>query len=124
MLQLYTYSFADINDHSAVTGYLNDAVGQWQAICHNLNLSSKIGGLQIGIGGAVNHLADGITEWLKQNYNTTNFGKPTWKEVAKSVNKIDKTLFLRIAKDHPKAGEIHILLYYSVMFYHITLNRM
>ena len=111
------YSITDLSDHNAVTNYLDKAAGRWETICRRLNLSEQIGVLKISIGGPADHLADGITHWLKKNYNFGKFGNPTWKKVAESVNGIDNTLFLQIAKDHTKAGEIYMFLYAITYMY-------
>lgn len=100
---IYTYSITDEFDHKAVTGYLEDASANWQAICRNLYLShNQIDVIDRKKGNASDHLADGITEWLTLNYKHGRFGKPTWKMVADSVYSINNSLFLRIASQNTK----------------------
>lgn len=46
-----------------------------------------------------------VSHWLKQNYNTERFGKPTWRMLVGAVahpnGGSDCALARRIAKDHP-----------------------
>ena len=38
--------------------------------------------------------------WLKENYNTTRFGDPSWKTLVKAVARMDKALAKEIANEH------------------------
>ena len=46
-------------------------------------------------------LHEALKEWIKMNYNTEKFGKPSWKTLLYAIAKIDKLLFNRLATEHP-----------------------
>ncbi len=45
-----------------------------------------------------------MTKWLKLNYNTEKNGLPSWRMLAKAVYSIDRSVFNKIARDHPVNG--------------------
>ena len=42
-----------------------------------------------------------LRQWLKLNYDYQKYGRPSWRIIAKSVQRMDPGLFEEIAKDHP-----------------------
>ena len=38
--------------------------------------------------------------WLRENYNTTKFGHPSWRTLVKAVARMDKALANEIANEH------------------------
>ena len=51
-----------------------------------------------------------ITEWLKLNYDYKKNGLPSWRMLAKAVYSIDRSVFNKIARDHPVTTGIAMLL--------------
>ena len=47
---------------------------------------------------------EALKEWIKMNYNTEKFGKPSWKTLLKAIAKIDKLQFNRLATKHQGTG--------------------
>ena len=45
-------------------------------------------------------LSDTMALWLKENYNTTKFGHPSWRTLITAVEKIDMALAKEIANQH------------------------
>ena len=41
-----------------------------------------------------------INHWIKQNYNTEKFGKPSWKTLLGAIVHIDRHLFEKLASKH------------------------
>jgi hypothetical protein len=38
--------------------------------------------------------------WIKQNYNTKLFGRPSWRSLLKAVAEVDKYQFQKLAAEH------------------------
>ena len=47
---------------------------------------------------------EALKQWIKQNYNTETFGKPTWRSFLRAVAEVDKLLFERLAEKHSQTG--------------------
>ena len=43
---------------------------------------------------------EALKQWIKQNYKTEIFGKPSWQTLLRSVALVDKLLFKKLAKEH------------------------
>ena len=43
---------------------------------------------------------ESLNEWIKQNYNTEKFGKPSWKTLLGAIAHIDRRLFEKLASEH------------------------
>ena len=43
---------------------------------------------------------EALKQWIKQNYETENVGKPSWRTLLKAVALVDKRLFKKLAADH------------------------
>ena len=43
---------------------------------------------------------EALKQWIKQNYETETFGKPSWRTLLKAVALVDKRLFKKSAADH------------------------
>ena len=50
--------------------------------------------------------SEALKEWIKMNYDTEKFGKPSWKTLLNAIAKIDKLLFNRLATEHQRTGII------------------
>ena len=40
---------------------------------------------------------EALKQWIKQNYETEKFGKPSWRTLLKAVSLVDKRLFKNLA---------------------------
>ena len=49
-------------------------------------------------------LSEALKEWIKMNYDTERYGKPSWKTLLDAIAKIDKLLFNRLATEHQGTG--------------------
>ena len=47
---------------------------------------------------------EAMKQWIKQNYNTDVFGRPSWRSLLKAVAEVDKLLFERLAAKHSHTG--------------------
>ena len=48
-----------------------------------------------------------LGQWLKLKYDYQKYGRPSWRIVAKSVQRMDPGLFEEIARDHPTGERNH-----------------
>ena len=62
-------------------------------------------------------LSKALKEWIKMNYDTERFGKPSWKTLLHAIAKIDKLLFNRLANEHPGTGTciVLVIIYYQII---------
>ena len=54
-------------------------------------------------------LIEMLGHWLELDYNYHKYGKPSWRIVAKNVQRMNPGLFEEIARDHP-AGERNMIV--------------
>ena len=47
---------------------------------------------------------EALKEWIKQNYNTKLFGRPSWRSLLKAVAEVDNLLFEKLAAKHSQPG--------------------
>jgi hypothetical protein len=79
---------------------------------------------------AMGSLQDGLTHWLKMNYDTDMHGPPSWRKLVEAVDNPaggrDHALALKIAKDLEHKSEVHanesvinevICIFYSYLRY-------
>ena len=43
---------------------------------------------------------EALKEWIKQNYNTKKFGRPSWRSLLRAVAEVDKRQFQKLAAEH------------------------
>ena len=43
---------------------------------------------------------EALKHWIKQNYNTKTFGRPSWRSLLKAVAEVDNLLFEKLAANH------------------------
>ena len=43
---------------------------------------------------------EALSQWIKQNYNTEKFGKPSWRTLLVAISYVDKRLFEKLAGEH------------------------
>ena len=47
---------------------------------------------------------EALNQWIKQNYNTGKFGKPSWKTLLGAIEHVDRCLFKKLASEHKNHG--------------------
>ena len=47
---------------------------------------------------------EALKEWIKQNYDTKSFGRPSWRSLLKAVAEVDNLLFERLAAKHSQSS--------------------
>ena len=58
---------------------------------------------------------EALNQWIKQNYNTEKFGKPSWQTLLGAVVHVDRRLFEKLASEHklcqysPPTGDHSVL---------------
>ena len=43
---------------------------------------------------------EALKEWIKQNYDTKLFGRPSWRSLLRAVAEVDKHQFQKLAAEH------------------------
>ena len=61
---------------------------------------------------------EALKEWIKQNYNTKKFGRPSWRSLLRAVAEVDKRQFQKLAAEHQGEKLIfhHLLCNYDTLF--------
>ena len=61
---------------------------------------------------------EALKEWIKQNYNTKLFGRPSWRSLLRAVAEVDKRQFQKLAGEHQgeKLISHHLLCNYDTYF--------
>ena len=71
-------------------------------------------------------LREGLTRWLRGDYDTKKYGRPTWRSlvdaVANSSGGDDHTLALDIAEKHKGKLMLVTVLYATWYLWHICIN--
>ncbi len=99
---IYTAIEDDLAD---VLDALSDLVAQWRRIATKLRLrESVVSTIEVDNKRAEDCLHFAMTKWLKLKYNTKKNGLPSWRMLAKAVYSIDRSVFNKIARDHPVTG--------------------
>ena len=49
-------------------------------------------------------LSEALKEWIKMNYDTEKFGRPSWKTLLNAIAKIDQLQFTTLATEHQGTG--------------------
>ena len=44
--------------------------------------------------------SEALKNWIKQNYNTSRFGLPSWRTLLEAIARVNKLLFKRLADSH------------------------
>ena len=45
---------------------------------------------------------EALNQWIKQNYNTEKFSKPSWKTLLGAVARVNRHLFMKLASEHKR----------------------
>ena len=90
------------NDWSKVFAECNSLASKWQELSTYLGLTpSIIDRIKSDFSGnCLGCLIEALKEWIKMNYDTQTYGKPSWKTLLKAIAKIDKLRFTTLATEH------------------------
>ena len=95
----------DPEDTADVMDEVEDLAASWDELATYLRLSTST--IEDIRSKSSRCLFETISRWLKQNYNTAKYGKPSWRQLAAGVRKLDGRMFKRIATAHPKAKVLY-----------------
>ena len=74
---------------------------RWYTLCLFLGLpKSKIDAIKRNHSGVEDRLSEGLSEWLRGNYDDKRYGLPSWKTLITCVGSIDCALARRLVKKH------------------------
>ena len=45
--------------------------------------------------------SEALSQWIKQNFSTQQFGLPSWRSLLKAVAMVDRRLYMELAAKHP-----------------------
>ena len=95
-------SYTEDDDWNVVFDECSSLASKWQQLSAYLGLNpSIIDRIKSNFqGDCLGCLSEALKEWIKMNYDTERFGKPSWKTLLKAIAKIDKQLFNRLATEH------------------------
>ena len=96
-----------LNIHAAIEDDLADVLEalsglerEWRRIGTNLRLHN-LDTIEANNSRVQSRLHSAMTEWLRLNYNYRENGVPSWRMLAKAVYRLDRSVFNRIAEEHP-----------------------
>ena len=93
---------------------------KWKELSISLGLSCDVIDDIKGSGDNYHCWSEALKHWIKQNYNTDTFGRPSWRSLLKAVAEIDKLLFNRLAEKHSQSGMcMYKVVVTIVIFYNI-----
>ena len=74
---------------------------KWFEISVSLGLPPDIiDGIRMLSSGCYLHWSEALKIWIKQNYNTKRFGKPSWRTLLMAIAGVDKRKFRKLAAAH------------------------
>ena len=73
---------------------------KWRELSIHLGLSCDIIDNIKGSGDNYHCWSEALKHWIRQNYNTETFGKPSWQSLLRAVAEVDKLMFRQLAKKH------------------------
>ena len=86
----------------------------WNQLSILLGLPSElIDNIRCKAGDNYDYWSEALKQWIKQNYNTKMFGKPSWRNLLKAIAKVDKLQFKELSTSARVKGEHRILNYGS-----------
>ena len=77
---------------------------KWEQLSIYLGLSCEVVDNIKGSGDNYHCWSEALKHWIRQNYNTETFSKPTWRSLLRAVAEVDKLLFERLAEKHSQTG--------------------
>ena len=74
----------------------------WYKICVSLGLPpDKIDIIKKEAAGDSYHCwSEALKQWIRQNYDTERYGKPSWRNLLKAVAKVNKGMSKQLATNH------------------------
>ena len=73
---------------------------KWRELSIYLGLSCDVIDNIKGSGDNYHCWSEALKNWIRQNYNTETFGKPSWQSLLRAVAEVDKLMFRQLAKKH------------------------
>ena len=94
--------YTEIRDWNIVIKECRSLAANWEQLSGYIGLSCDLidsikGNHPINNSGCWN---EALKQWIKQDYDTEKFGKPSWQTILKAVSLVDKQLFKKLAADH------------------------
>ena len=94
----------DESDWNFVVIECQSLAGQWDQVSSYLGLDPSSIAI---IRGNYPHdqygsWGEAVSQWIKQNYATGAYGMPSWRTLLRTVAKVDKLLFKKLAIQHGK----------------------
>ena len=99
------YTTADKEkDWNVVVIECKSLAAKWKELSISLGLSYDVIDNIKGSGDNYHCWSEALNHWIKQNYNTDTFGRPSWRSLLKAVAEIDKLLFKKLAEKYSQSG--------------------
>ena len=73
---------------------------KWEQLSIYLGLSCDVIDNIKGSGDNYHCWSEVLKHWIRQNYNTDTFGKPSWQSLLRAVAEVDKHQFQKLAAEH------------------------
>ena len=100
-----------MEDWNAVVSAVGPLTAQWDDLGHKLGMHhDTLAIIASGKDTPSLCLNETITQWLKLNYITDRYSRPSWRSLAEAVVDLNKSLFLKIASDHEVKDEESITI--------------
>ena len=115
------YTTAEIEDWNIVVTECKSLAARWKEFSISLGLSCDVIDDIKSSGDNFNCWSKVLEHWIKQNYNTETFGRPSWRSLLKTVAKVDKLLFKTLAAEHSQSGMCicKVVVLIIIIFYNI-----
>ena len=89
------------DDWNAVVMETKTLAANWEWISICLGLSFNLIDSTIRVAGDSHRCwSEALKQWIKQNYETEKYGKPSWRTLLKAVAEVDKKKFKQLAANH------------------------
>jgi hypothetical protein len=102
LLKIYIFNFIGEVDWNVVFDECSPLASKWHQLSAYLGLkASIIDRIRSDFpNDSLVCWSEALKEWIRMNYDTQRFGKPSWKTLLKAIAKIDKLHFRRLASEH------------------------
>ena len=94
----------EIDDWNIVVIECKSLAAKWGQLSIYLGLSCDVIDNIKGSGDNYHCWNEALKHWIRQNYNTETFGRPSWRSLLKAMAEVDKLLFERLAAKHSQTG--------------------
>ena len=98
------FSTVELGDWNIVVIECKSLAAKWEQLSIYLGLSCDVIDNIKGSGDNYHCWSEALKHWIRQNYNTETFGKPSWQSLLRAVAEVDKLLFERLAEKHSQTG--------------------